>query len=75
MNTQQISTILSSDVMTKKLVHGVFPVDQLPSVCNGMYVINTDEQDKPGDHWLAVYNKEYFDSYGYPPQNRRIIDF
>ena len=59
MDTQQISAILSSDFMTKNLFHGVFAVDQLPSVCNGMYVINSDEQDKPGEHWLAVYNKEY----------------
>ena len=75
MNTQQISAILSSDFMTKNLFHGVFAVDQLSSVCDGMYVINSDEQDKPGEHWLAVYNKEYFDSYGFPPQDKRIIDF
>ena len=75
MNTQQIDAILSSDYMTKNLFRGVFAIDQLPTICDGMYVINTDEQDKPGEHWLAVYNKEYFDSFGFPPQDKRAIDF
>lgn len=75
MNTGQIDAILRNDYMTKSLFQGVYPIDQLPSSCNGMYVINTDEHDEPGEHWLAVYNKEYFDSYGLPPLDRRIIQF
>ena len=75
MNTQQIRAILHNDYMTKDLFQGVFAIDQLPATCHGMYVVNTDEQDKPGEHWLAVYNKEYFDSYGLPPQDERMIDF
>ena len=61
--------------MTKNLFHGVFAVDQLPSVCDGKYVINSDEQDKPSEHWLAVYNKVYFDLYRFPSQDKRISIF
>lgn len=75
MNTQQIQAILQNDYMTKGLFQGVFPMDELPSSCDGMYVINTDDHDEPGEHWVAVYNKEYFDSFGVPPQDKRLIDF
>ena len=47
MNTQQISAILCNDFMTKDLFQGVFSIDQLPSTCDGMYVINADEHDEP----------------------------
>jgi hypothetical protein len=35
-------------------------------------IVNTDEQDKPGTHWVAMYIPkrgciEFFDSYGIPP--------
>ena len=29
----------------------------------------------PGEHWLAVYNKEYSDSFGNPPQDKRMVKF
>ena len=75
MNTHQINAILSYDSMTKHLFQGVYAVDVLPTTCEGMYVINTDEQDQPGSHWVAVYNDEYFDSFGFPPLDQRIKDF
>ena len=75
MNTSQINAILSHDVMTKDVFQGVYPVNRLPKSCEGMYVINTDEHDQPGEHWVAVYNKEYFDSFGVSPLDSRIIDF
>ncbi len=44
------------------------------------YVINTDDSQLPGTHWVAVYFPqvdcvEYFDSYGLPPLEDNIIDF
>ena len=75
MNTIQIDAILRNDYMTKHLFKGVYPVDMLPKSCDGMYVINTDEHDQPGEHWVAVYNDEYFDSFGFPPLDPRIRDF
>ena len=55
--------------MTKDLFQGILAIDQLPTTCHDMYIMYTDEQDKPGEHWLALYDKEYFDSYGLPTQD------
>ena len=48
--------------------NGVFSRDNLPnSIKNGAYVINLDEYDDIGTHWVALYvnNKTiiYFDSF------------
>ena len=75
MNTQQINAILRNDYMTRRLFKGVYPIDMLPQSCEGMYVINTDEHYRPGEHWIAVYNNEYFDSFGFPPLDVRIRHF
>ena len=53
---------------------GVFPADRIPMRWPKPYaliIINTDNHDKPGVHWVAIYlNQEgkavYFDSYGIP---------
>ena len=55
MNTQQIQAILQNNIMTKGLFQRLFPTDHLPSSCDDMYVTSTDERDKPGEHWVAVY--------------------
>ena len=75
MNTQQINAILFNDAMTKHMFQGVCSIDQLPLTCNGMVVVNTDEQDQPGEHQIAVYDNEYFDSYGLPSQKERLWTF
>ena len=80
MNSNQIRKILWSDIEAKNVFRGVFAVDQLPRELQvGAYIINTDEHYKPGQHWVAVYYdgtiKEYFDSYGLPPLDRRILEF
>lgn len=53
---------------------GVFPADHIPMRWPRPYALiaNTDNHDKPGTHWIAVYltnngNAIYFDSYGLPP--------
>lgn len=75
MYKHQIKAILENDYQTKDIFQGVFAIDRLPPFQPGMYVINTDEHDQPGKHWLAVYNHEYFDSFGLPPQDVRLEDF
>lgn len=79
MNTSQIRTILRNDVMASDCFHGVFPMDSLPKMDYGCYVINTDDADEPGEHWLAVYNDhghiEYFDSFGRLPLDKRLEIF
>ena len=81
MNTQQIHHILKSDFMSSKLYHGTYPMDRIPylKMENGAFVINTDNHDEPGEHWLVVYNDngyvEYFDSFGRPPLDKRLKSF
>ena len=50
MNTKQINAILEYGCMTKDLYHGEFPMDQLPALQRGAYIINTDDHDEPGEH-------------------------
>ena len=48
--------------------NGVYSRDNLPKTINkGVYVINLDEYDDIGTHWIALYvrnNCIYFDSFG-----------
>ena len=49
-------------------------MDELPALQHGAYIINTDDHDKPGEHWLAVYfdkDVEYFDCFRLLPLNSR----
>ena len=46
--------------------------DVLPK--NGSYILNLDSAENDGTHWVAVYNREYFDSYGLaPPEKLRNL--
>ena len=51
----------------------------LPQPIDGSYVINTDPNDKPGEHWVAAYIKggrgEYYDPLGLPPLHKDIMNF
>ena len=75
----QIETILTLDVATRDLFCGVYPMNQLPTRQEGAYVINMDDHDEPGSHWVAVFDNngvvEYVDSYGYPPIDVRCLQF
>ena len=75
----QIQAILSMDYSSKSNFRGVYAMDRLPVRQQGAYVINTDDHDQPGAHWIAVfddgYNVEYMDSYGRPPLDLRCVQF
>ena len=47
---------------------GVYSRNNLPKVKDGAYVINLDEYESTGTHWIALYvngnNIAYFDSFG-----------
>ena len=79
MNTAQIRRILLTDYMTSDCFRGVFAMNTLPNMEPGCYIINTHDDDQPGEHWLAVYNDhghiEYFDSFGRPPLDKRLNSF
>lgn len=58
---------------------GVYPADRIPRVWtkSTAIVANTDNHDRPGQHWVAFYLDKhgegtYFDSYGLPPLDSRF---
>ena len=61
---------------------GTFPVDRLPNlpkVFPRSIIINTDQSNKPGDHWIAIVLTEkyayYFDSFGLGIVDQQIQKF
>lgn len=76
---RQITAILTLDASTKDKFRGVCSMDRLPQRKPGAYVINMDDHDEPGSHWVAVYDDngivEYMDSYGLPPLDTRCLLF
>ena len=72
--TEQLSYPAKQDAFLAPIYEGVFAADQLPGspekIQDRAYIVNTDEIDKPGTHWLAIFTKnhkcEVFDSYGLP---------
>ncbi len=75
---RQIEAVLMLDAATKNLFRGVYAMSRLPPRQRGVYVINLDDHDEPGSHWVAVFddgNVEYMDSYGQPPLDPRCIVF
>ena len=47
---------------------GVYSRNNLPEIKDGAYVINLDEYESIGTHWIALYvnnnNVTYFDNFG-----------
>lgn len=74
MNSYEIFKFLKSDEHCQKSFLGVFARDELPiiqklPVC---FIINTDNRNESGEHWLAFYfderrNAEFFDPIGLHP--------
>ena len=61
---------------------GTFPVDRLPDFPKKFpksIIINTDQSNKPGDHWIALVLTEghafYFDSFGLGIVDQQVRDF
>jgi hypothetical protein len=47
---------------------GIFSNDTLTNPNkNKIYIINLQNADEPGSHWVLLYNGYYFDSYGTVP--------
>lgn len=61
---------------------GVFPSDMLPKKFSlpAAFIINLSHHDSKGSHWVGLYinkekNAEYFDSFGFPPNQKEIVKF
>ena len=47
----------------------MYSINNLPKVKDGPYVINLDEYESVGTHWIVLYvngdNVTYFDNFGF----------
>jgi hypothetical protein len=83
MDTRLLQHVAYSHHQLKKYFQGVYATDALPKFVHSYpsaYIINTHPKSKPGEHWVAVYfdvnlKGIYFDSYGFPPRNRHVVNF
>ena len=82
MYKNQLTSILQLDAAAKKVFRGVYAMDRLPirAQTSAAYVINMDDHDEPGSHWIAVFcdkygRVEYMDSYGLVPLDERCRNF
>lgn len=71
MNSFELDKILRRNPVTRRIYCGVHPSDRIPLIkkfpC--AMIINFDEAEKPGTHWVALYapskfHVKYFDSLG-----------
>ncbi len=77
--TRNSTTPLSNFDIIDKLkavpgFHGVYSKDELaaiksPSAVSSCVINIQDFNDGSGTHWEAVYNNNYFDSFGLPPSD------
>ena len=70
MDSQQIGLLLKTTPRMRRSVWGVFSRNRLPQrLLPGGYVVNTDDRDGPGIHWIALWvmpeRIEFMDSFGH----------
>ena len=60
--------------------NGVYSTNNLPKIKDGAYIINLDEYESIGTHWIALFvndnNVTYFDNFGVehiPKEIRKFI--
>ena len=64
------------------LFGGVHSRDNVPRLKNKFYIVNLDDYEGPGTHWIAIFNVYrdeiiYFDSFGVdPPEEilKKLLD-
>jgi hypothetical protein len=72
MLSYQIDSILRKNPHTQKYYEGCFAADQIPTKFHSYpkcMVVNTDDSDEPGEHWVAIFitsprHVEFYDSLG-----------
>lgn len=81
MNTIDILSYVRPN-QRKDIFKGVFACDALPNKisCPAVFIVNLSKKTEDGSHWVSIYidkNSEcyYFDSFGFPPNNKFIIMF
>jgi hypothetical protein len=73
MNTLQINKKLAGRC---KSFLGTFPANHIPTdKRRGFFVLNLDDCEKPGSHWVVLGECEFFDSYGIQPLSFHIFNY
>ncbi len=82
MNTAEIDTLLKKLPLTRDVFTGVYARNRLPRQIKVpfAFVGNTDPDNLPGTHWVAVYvdangRGEYYDPTGRPPIQAAFLNF
>lgn len=79
MNGEKIIELLSTNSSTKKIFSGFLSPDTSIDIVNfpALVIINTDKITGVGEHWCVAFHKdknicEYFDPFGFPPNNNSL---
>ena len=82
MNTLEIDHVLKTHPSTRNVFKGVYARNRLPRRLNVHLALigNTDPDDRPGTHWVALYigansRGEYYDPTGRPPFLSAYVNF
>jgi hypothetical protein len=82
MNTLEIDYVLKTHPSTRNVFKGVYARNRLPRRLNvhPALIGNTDPDDRPGIHWVALYidvnsRGEYYDRTWRPPFSRACVNF
>ena len=74
LNTIEIHNALKNDEFSNRVFKMVLARDRLPRIIRypSAYVVNTDNHDKGGEHWIALFYDSngyctFFDSFGRSP--------
>ena len=59
LSTQELNAIADQDPWLKKVFEGTGPCDGLPRrpKKKATYIVNTDPEGKPGEHWIALWTE------------------
>lgn len=75
LDNRQLERILKTDKCTRSKFIGIFSIDTLPKKIKypSCFIFNTDPQNLPGEHWIAVdIDKHgecvFFDPLGFNPK-------
>ena len=79
----ELCTTEINRLVTHKKFLGAYPCNRIPETTPTppyAIILNTDKDDQPGSHWVAVFvsennHGEYFDSFAFPPLKEEITSF
>ena len=62
LNNVQLDYLAHADPKLSQVFYGTVPCDGLPALVPAegptAYIVNTDPQDEPGKHWIALWTQD-----------------